>query len=112
MSDSEDSYAGYNDFADLTEEDLLALGTPGPSTLASTSKLPELRDEHGIGAPSVAEEVKGDVTTSNDEDDDMPPAFYVAHDFLEDIEDVVKAPAALYRRRGVFSVSDLCAPQW
>ncbi|KAI5822864.1 hypothetical protein K523DRAFT_421780 [Schizophyllum commune Tattone D] len=112
MSDSEDSYAGYNDFADLTEEDLLALGTPDPSTLASTSKRPELRDEHGIGAPSVAEEVKGDVTTSIDEDDDMPPAFYVTHDFLEDIEDVVKAPAALYRRRGVFSVSDLCAPQW
>ena len=58
MSDSEDSYAGYNDFADLTEEDLLALGTPDPSTLASTSKLPELRDQHGIGASSVAEEVK------------------------------------------------------
>ncbi|KAL1718430.1 exonuclease V [Schizophyllum commune] len=112
MSDSEDSYAGYNDFADLTEEDLLALGTPDPTTLASTSRLPELRDKHAIGAPSVAEEVKGDITTSNDEDDDMPPAFYVAHDFLEDIEDVVKAPAALYRRRGVFSVSDLCAPQW
>ncbi|KAI5897784.1 uncharacterized protein SCHCODRAFT_02149170 [Schizophyllum commune H4-8] len=112
MSDSEDSYAGYNDFADLTEEDLLALGDPDPSTLASTSKLSEPRDESTTGALSVAVEIEGKITTSKDEDDDMPPAFYVAHDCLEDIEDAVKSPAELYRRQGVFSVSDLCAPQW
>ncbi|KAL1676119.1 exonuclease V [Schizophyllum commune] len=112
MSDSEDSYAGYNDFADLTEEDLLALGDPDPSTHASTSTLPEPRDKITLGAPSVTVEVEGVDTTSTDEDDDMSPALYVAHDFLEDIEDVVKSPAAMYRRQGIFSVSDLCAPQW
>ncbi|KAL1748951.1 exonuclease V [Schizophyllum fasciatum] len=106
MSDSGDSYAGYNDFADLTEEDLLALEAPGPSNRASTSELPDFAPDAEPETISALKEPGGQ------EGNDMGPDSCVATDLLPDIEDAVAAPAALYRRQGIFSVSDLCAPSW
>ncbi|KAJ8518764.1 hypothetical protein ONZ45_g4210 [Pleurotus djamor] len=92
MSDSEDSYGGY-DFSELTEEDLTRIDL---SVIEANLKRNEAAPD---AAPSLEVAIEGAVEPSAV----TPPTVFHPYD---------DSPIRRYRKTGILSVTDLVSPSW
>lgn len=107
MSDSEDSYGGY-DLSEFTEEDFARIdaaisniSTPPPMTSPPPNGGPKLAITLELSLPDCPAEA------SSSNNDTVYPISIDKNDIASE-----NSPLRRYRRKGFLSVTDLVSPAW